>query len=296
MRQHTLPLTSTLLPPRKITFAGPSKLSNDNWAIAVQHMHRYSARTSAFGAPPWSSAFGLYISIWWGHPTLNRRLLRYIVIECISICSSCYLNHLSIRLLNLALDCPRLAKTGLGGGSTTTVAPATTAPQLVFDQPTFVPSAFGTSAQPPGGSSFIKPVSGFGACASGGTSAFGTSGTSTTTNPRPSAREEMQSRRYRALTRPLAAVASNTPAREVLCGQSEFRQTNPLAALTTTAFGASTQLQEGVNPAFANLGTTTTPTPLASLLRQQRHLCLVNPLNRRPHSQDALSIGTGYLS
>ncbi|KAH6912420.1 hypothetical protein BKA70DRAFT_1558959 [Coprinopsis sp. MPI-PUGE-AT-0042] len=51
-------------------------------------------------------------------------------------------------------------------------------------QPATGQSAFGTSAQPRGGSSLIKPTSGFGARAGGGTNVFGSAAASiATTNP-----------------------------------------------------------------------------------------------------------------
>ncbi|KAH6914565.1 hypothetical protein BKA70DRAFT_1419527 [Coprinopsis sp. MPI-PUGE-AT-0042] len=207
--------------------------------------------TSAFGVPPWSSTFGVPSTTSAFGSTTQSSTSAFGAPS-----NTPALGGLISPMAMTTFDTPALGsafgQTCFGGGSTTIAASATTAPTFALGQPAFVQWALQASAQPPRGSSLIKTVSGFGAYAGGGTIAFGTS--ITTSAPA-------------ALTHPFAAVAADTPARVFLCGQSAFSQTNTPAVPTTTAFGASAQLQEGMIPAFANL---------------------VNPLNRRPHSQDAL--------
>ncbi|KAH6902798.1 hypothetical protein BKA70DRAFT_1404623 [Coprinopsis sp. MPI-PUGE-AT-0042] len=116
-------------------------------------------------------------------------------------------------------------------------------------------SAFGTSAHAPGSPSLIKPASGFGAYAGGGTGGFASGGTSTTTNP-PAGGGRPFSAFANSQPSAFAAAAATKSAGGPVFGQSAFGQANVATAPASnafggSAFGASAQIQGGFL-AFSN--------------------------------------------
>ncbi|KAH6912429.1 hypothetical protein BKA70DRAFT_1421989 [Coprinopsis sp. MPI-PUGE-AT-0042] len=240
-------------PPWSSAFGAPSAAS----ALGG----RTQPSTSTFGAPSVTSILGSLISTM-ATFTFGTPAFGVPAAPAASTAST-------FRPLKPGFGKPAFGQTGFGRGSTTT-APVS------FEQVLDLLKVPPLPTQP----------------LDSGTIAFGPSITSTTTNALAAGTGGSAfSKLSGSLTSQFAAVAANTlaPASSCLVRVRSVKRILP-AAPTMTAFGALAQLQEGGIPVLANLGTTTAPTLLASLLRQQRHRCLVNPLNRRPHSQDALSI------
>ncbi|KAH6914560.1 hypothetical protein BKA70DRAFT_550378 [Coprinopsis sp. MPI-PUGE-AT-0042] len=228
---------------------------------------------SAFGAPSGTSVFGSLIST----TTSGTLVLAPSAAPVTSTTSAHSTPEPS------ASDSPRWPA-GFGRGLTTTLASATTASAFVFDQPVFVLSAFQTSAQPSGGPPLPDQPLDSGCMQVGGRFV----------------------RYFRHLNKhqptSIRAVGS---AFSTLLG-SPVSSLLPPASLCVVRVRLVNRYSSGTdNERLRSIGTTARrkdPSVCrleydgdihafvqpALQLRQQRHRCLVNPLNRRPHSQDAL--------